>query len=290
MDELGGRHVGVGDTRLWVVGRGPEQALPLLVLHGGPGLDHHEFGDYLDPLTDTVRLELVDLRAQGLSDRGCPASTWTLEQMAADVSALGRALSTDGRYAVLGHSFGAMVALQQAVAAPGDAAASIICCGVPGSSWLEGVQAQLDSFEPEHLRARVAASWAREESVTTQQDLASVMLDQMPFHFGDPEDPRLAEYDRRTQGTVYSPDVLRAMAADGYGGLDVEDRLGAVTQPVLALGGRLDRTCPADAAVVIGAGVQDGRAHVFEQSGHMPFVEEPAEFLTVVRRFLTEVI
>ena len=23
---------------------------PLIVLHGGPGLDHHEFGDYLDPI------------------------------------------------------------------------------------------------------------------------------------------------------------------------------------------------------------------------------------------------
>jgi proline iminopeptidase len=98
--EPGGRYVGIGDTRLYIVERGG--GYPVLLLHGGPGLDHHEFGDYLDPLGDHYRLILVDQRSQGRSDQA-PESTWTLEQMAADVSTLARALGL-GRYAVLGHS------------------------------------------------------------------------------------------------------------------------------------------------------------------------------------------
>lgn len=47
---------------------------PLIVLHGGPGLDHYEFADYLDPLCDQFRLILVDMRAQGQSDM-CPEET-----------------------------------------------------------------------------------------------------------------------------------------------------------------------------------------------------------------------
>ena len=46
-----GRLVAIDDTGLWVVERGPEDGMPMLVLHGGPGVDHHMFGDYLDPLT-----------------------------------------------------------------------------------------------------------------------------------------------------------------------------------------------------------------------------------------------
>jgi hypothetical protein len=38
------RHVEISDTRLHVVERG-DDGLPLLVLHGGPSLDHHMFGD-----------------------------------------------------------------------------------------------------------------------------------------------------------------------------------------------------------------------------------------------------
>src|SRR3954470_18520230 len=101
--------VDVGDTRLYVEERG-SGSLPLVVLHGGPGLDHTMFGPYLDALGDACRLLLVDQRAQGRSER-CDPSTWTLEQMAADVSALAAALQLD-RYAVLGHSFGAFAALQ----------------------------------------------------------------------------------------------------------------------------------------------------------------------------------
>ena len=65
-----GHHVDIGDTRLYVVERG--QGYPLFLVHGGPGLDHHMFGDYLDRLTDQFRLMLVDLRANGLAISALP--------------------------------------------------------------------------------------------------------------------------------------------------------------------------------------------------------------------------
>src|SRR5919202_1050478 len=42
---------------------------PVIVLHGGPGLDHTMFRPYLDPLGDDFRLLYVDERGQGRSDR-----------------------------------------------------------------------------------------------------------------------------------------------------------------------------------------------------------------------------
>ena len=47
-----GRLVEVADTKLYVEERGEPSAFPLLVFHGGPGLDHTWFADYLDPLTE----------------------------------------------------------------------------------------------------------------------------------------------------------------------------------------------------------------------------------------------
>ncbi len=274
----------VGDTRLSADVRGPEHLPPLIVLHGGPGLDHHEFADYLDPLTDTVRLVLLDMRAQGGSDRDAPEDSWTLPQMAADVGAVARALGAD-KYAVFGHSYGAFVALQQAVNEPGAAAASIVCCGVPSSRYLEDIPAKLETFLPLHLREQVRASWAGEASVRTEADFERVMDEQMPWHFADPEDPRIPEYTRRSAGR-YAPDVLRKFSVAGYGGIEVESQLGQVTSPVLVLAGRHDRTCPPEASQATAAGVPGAGLHVFEDSGHMPFVEQPDEFLDVVRAFL----
>ena len=76
--EPNGRLVPVHDTHLYVVERGAPDGLPLLLLHGGPGLDHTEFGDYLDSLGDRYRLVLVDGRNQGRSDRDTDPASWTL--------------------------------------------------------------------------------------------------------------------------------------------------------------------------------------------------------------------
>jgi proline iminopeptidase len=277
-----GRHIAIGDTRLYVVERGT--GYPILVLHGGPGDDHHEFGDYLDLLGDRFRLLLVDQRSQGRSDM-TPAATWTLERMARDVSDLARSLGLD-RYAVLGHSYGAFVALQHAVDFPGEAAQTIVSSGIPSARFLATVGENLRSFEPVELREQVAESWARESSVQTQEDFASLMHDQMPFHFADPCDLRIGEYHARTAGTVYAPHMLQHFAQQAYGGIEAEDRLGAITQPLLVLAGRYDRTCSVAASEAIAAGAPHAELVVFEHSGHMTFVEENERYLALVRDFL----
>jgi proline-specific peptidase len=280
--EAGGRYVDIGDTRLYVAERG--DGYPLLVFHGGPGLDHHMFGDYLDALADEYRLILADERSQGRSDR-TPEDTWTLRQMAADVAALARALDLE-RYAVLGHSYGAFVALQHAVDFPGDAAQTIVSSGIPSARFLEHVDKSLAAFEPVELREQVAGSWERERSVRTQEEAARLLHDQLPFHFADPRDPKIEEYERRTAGMVYSPDVLRRFASEEYGEIEVEDRLGEITQPVLVLAGRHDRTCAVEAAQAIAGGVRHGELVVFESSGHMTFAEENDAYIRTVRDFL----
>src|SRR6059058_5466165 len=85
---------------------------PLIVLHGGPGLYHSMFRPYLDPLGDEYRLLYVDERGQGRSERVDPA-TLSLDVFARDVDLLAEALGLE-RFALLGHSFGAIVATYHA--------------------------------------------------------------------------------------------------------------------------------------------------------------------------------
>jgi pimeloyl-ACP methyl ester carboxylesterase len=58
---------------------------------------------------------------------------------------------------------------------------------------------------------------------------------------------------------------------------------------VLVLAGRYDRACSVEAAEAIAAGVADSRLVVFEESGHMTFVEENEAYVGAVREFLTRV-
>jgi proline iminopeptidase len=279
-----GRLIDVGDTALYVLERGAGP-LPLFVLHGGPGCDHTMFGAHLDRLTDACRLLFVDQRAQGRS-APAPPDTWTLAQMAADVETLAQALGLE-RYAVLGHSFGAFVALQHAVDFSGRPAASVISAGVPAARYLADVERHLASFEPVELREQVARSWAGEREARTQGDCLKLLSDQLPFHFADPRDPRIETMRAELGEAVYSPDVLRAAASAEYGGIDVEERLGEVSHPVLVLAGRHERTCSVAGAQAIADGVPGAELVIFEHSAHMTFIEEEDAYVAAVRDFLT---
>src|SRR3954470_10907931 len=141
---------------------------PLIVLHGGPGMDHSMFRPYLDALGDEYRLLYVDERGQGRSDRVDPA-TLSLEVFARDVDLLAEALTLDA-YALLGHSFGAIVTTWHATNL-GTAAAYVISGGGDSSEALMAdVHASFETLGDR--RAAIEASWEREKSVATEEEAA----------------------------------------------------------------------------------------------------------------------
>src|SRR5881398_2890515 len=132
---------------------------PVIVLHGGPGMDHSMFRPYLDPLGDDFRLLYVDERGQGRSDRVDP-KTLSLEVFARDIDLLAEALELDS-FALLGHSFGAIIATYHATEL-GTAAAYVISGGGDASEALDAdVEASLDALG--NGRETIAASWENEK-------------------------------------------------------------------------------------------------------------------------------
>src|SRR5213592_4989180 len=133
---------------------------PLIVLHGGPGLDHSMFRPYLDPLGDEYGVLYVDERGQGRSQRVDPA-TLSLEVFARDVDLLAEALELPS-FALLGHSFGAIIATCHATEI-GTAAAYVISGGADASAALDAdVDAALEALDDG--RDVIAASWEREKT------------------------------------------------------------------------------------------------------------------------------
>ena len=81
---------------------------PLLLMHGGPGLDHVSLTPFRE-LGDRHTMVFYDHRCNGRST-GAPVTSMTWENLTADAESLRTALGFE-RWAVLGHSFGGKVAL-----------------------------------------------------------------------------------------------------------------------------------------------------------------------------------
>ena len=250
--------------------------LPVVVLHGGPGMDHSMFRPWLDPLADEFRLIYVDERGQGRSERVDPEAL-SLEVFARDVDLLAEALELE-RFALLGHSFGAIITTWHAIEL-GTAAAYVISGGSDSSAGLdEDVKESLAAMG--ERGEAIADSWEDEKQVRTDEDLAELMRVQMPFHFEGEPPPGYGE------DTVYSPDVLRHFASAGYGDFDYRPRLRNVRRPTLVVVGERDRTTTARAARVLHEGIEGSELVVVPGVGHLSFVEDQQRYLDAVRPFL----
>jgi proline-specific peptidase len=253
--------------------------LPLIVLHGGPGLDHQMFRPYLDPLAADYRLLFVDERGQGRSERVDPA-TLSVDRFASDVDLLAQALGLEW-FALLGHSFGAIIATYHAVEV-GSAGAYVISGGADESdAMLADVEASLQAMG--EAGKPIAASWEDEKTVQTEEQLTQLLRVQMPFHFRREPPPGYAEQ------TVGSPEVLRHFANAGYGDFDYRPKLGLVEKPTLVVVGDHDATTTPRAARVLHEGIAGSELVLIPDAGHMSFVEQTDFYLEAVRRFLNDV-
>jgi proline iminopeptidase len=252
------------------------EGFALLVLHGGPGMDHTMFRPYLDPLGDDFRLVYVDERGQGKSDRVDP-QTLSLDVFARDVDLLAEALELE-HFALLGHSFGAIIATYHATEL-GTAAAYVISGGGDTSAALMADVEQ--SFEGMgDAREAIAASWEAEKTVETEAQLKELLRTQMPFHFHGEPPPGYGDE------TIGAPEVLRHFATAGYGDFDYRPKLGDVHKPTLVIVGDYDRTTTPRAARVLHDGIENSELVLVPDAGHMSFVEQPDVYIDAVRRFL----
>src|SRR4051794_26233206 len=120
-------------VRLWAT-RSGDGGAPLVLCHGGPGL-WDMFTDVAELLADVTPVVRWDQRGCGRSER-C-AGPWTSERFVADLDAVRRHFGL-GRMALLGHSWGAQLALSYALAHPERVSALVYVSGTgigPDADW-----------------------------------------------------------------------------------------------------------------------------------------------------------
>ncbi len=144
--------MGEGADRLYVreIGHG----MPIVVLHGGPDFDHEYLLPEMDRLAESFRLVYYDQRGRGRSFNGGEAADVS---MASEVDDLDRVRARFGlrSVAVLGHSWGALLAMEYAIRRPDRVSHLILVNSAPAS--------RMDAltFRGELTRRRSPAQTAR---------------------------------------------------------------------------------------------------------------------------------
>ena len=248
----------------------------LLLLHGGPGMDHATYKLGMHLMRDVAQVVMYDHRGQGRSDRGT-ADEWNLDTWADDVVRLCDALEIE-KPIVLGNSFGGFVAQRYLGRHPGHPGKVVLGSTVP--RW--NIAPVLDQFEKlGGAAARQAAAdfWSdpSPEHRLTYRRICGPLYTQSPGNLFEAVE-------------VVRNDELFAHWNDGeHSTFDLRADLAKAQCPVLVLGGEHDPVCPIAGAEEIAAGLPAElvKFERFAHSGHGVFRDEPERAYAVLREFVT---
>jgi proline iminopeptidase len=123
--------IGVGNASLYArqIGRGT----PMIVLHGGPDFDHRYLLPDLDRLGDVFRLIYYHQRGRGNSADGVRPDDVTLGSELSDLDSVRQHFRLASA-ALLGHSWGAVLALEYALRYPSRGSQLILMNPAPAST------------------------------------------------------------------------------------------------------------------------------------------------------------
>ena len=273
-----------------IVGEGEEPGkLPLLCLHGGPGVPH----DYLEPLEALAatgrRVIFYDQLGCGNSDRPHDPAMWTVDLFVEEVGAVREALGLD-RIHLFGSSWGGMLALAYALTQP-SGLAGLITAGSPASvpRWMEEIARLRDELPPEVqqtlLKHEQAGTTDSEEYQTTMLVFYRrhvCRLDPWPAYL----DRAFEQTGEEVYNTMNGPSEFHVIGV--IKDFDVLGQLGAIAVPTLITCGRYDEVTPATNELVHRA-IPGAEMVVFEHSSHTPYIEETARYLPLLSGFMDRV-
>jgi proline iminopeptidase len=255
----------------------------LVILHGGPGFDHHYLRPWLDPVSEVAQLVYVDERGCGRSARHTH-EYYQLGIMADDIVQLCETLAIEHPI-VLGQSFGGFVALSIAHRHPDFASGIILFDTAP--AWTESYD--LDALEQmvggERGKELREIAYRESTGQATDEELKRFEREIMPFYWHQGYKP---EYlDSLYNIVPMNADIASYMMGTLSKEYDMRPYLTDITTPALILHGRYDWVTPMAGANEMAQKLPHAQLHVFEQSGHMVFIEEQEELVVVLKQWIT---
>lgn len=261
---------------------------PIIIIHGGPGLDHSYFLPYLEPLAKEYRLIFYDQRASGRSTAG-DSTAFTMAQFVDDIDAIRKAFDYDTVH-LMAHSWGGLLGMRYAIEYPERLRSLMLVNSNPASSALQ-------ETANARLQARITPtdSVARMNIINTEgfrqrkpEALATYFRVAFKPSFYDPDQTDKLRFwfdDRYVENSV----MLQGLGADvSFQSFDLHPHLTSLSMPTLILHGVHDPVSRSEIEPIMEA-IQGSHLIMIEESGHFPFIETPSVFNQHIHDFLTDI-
>jgi L-proline amide hydrolase len=269
--------------------RGPKT--PVVILHGGPGAAH-DYTDSFKLLANSGRAVIhYDQLGCGNSThlRGKPADFWTVQLFLDELNNLLQQLGIADSYHVVGQSWGGMLGAEHGVTQPKGLRALVIADSPASMAlWVEEAN-KLRAALPADVQATLLKHEAAGTTDSSEYTAAvGVFYDRHLCRVK----PMPQEVARSFAQIAADPTVYHTMNGPSefhvIGTLknwSIIDRVHRIVAPTLLISGKHDEATPA-VVQPFANGIKGARWDIFENSSHLPHVEETERCMQVIGDFL----
>lgn len=258
----------------------PSAQIPLFAVNGGPGLSHAYMmqNDLWQRVAAHRLVVLYDQRGTGASKHVRPNAPQSMDAQVADLEAIRKALSLD-RIAVLGDSYGGMIAMAYAAAHP-EHVSHLILSDSPAPAWKNMVHLLPQVFpDREEQDEAEGKKLAADPEAAAQAGLVNHM--RMMFY-----SPELRDAYVGHMGDLGFVPAVGQAVQKATENLDLTPKLAEFHFPTLVITGRFDMNVAPLTAWRMAHAIPGAQIVFFEKSGHLPAFEEPRRYLEVLETFL----
>jgi proline iminopeptidase len=272
--------------RVWWKKAGDSDALPLLLLHGGPGASHN----YLLPieaLADERPVIFYDQLGCGLSDAPAQPEHYRIERFVEEVDCVRDALGLD-RIALYGHSWGSILAIEYLVTGHGSGVEKLILAGAIPSvpMFVAGMERLLHAL-PDRVGERILALQEKGETDTSEfQDLLNRFFARHVIRT-----PPTPEFERSVASLTASPAYAIMNGPNEItvtGTIREWDRranLGVIGVPTMLTTGEYDEVT-IDCHEAVRDAIPGAALYVLPDCSHLTMLESPDGYNALLRSFL----
>ena len=259
---------------------GSGSGMPLIVVNGGPGFDHTylHISTAWEALEQNRRVIFYDQRGMGRSAPLKPGQSCTLADQIDDLEALRAHLGYE-KIDLLGHSWGGYLSMAYAARHP-ERISHLILVDSAAPKFSDTVFLFNQVF-PQTTERQDAVAFADQLGDKSASDASIHEYLTMLFYSPEKRDAFVAQMGPE----AFNKNVNQILTADIVR-FDLNPEIRKFHFPVLVITGQFDMNVAPVVAYKIHQATPGSRFVVFEQSGHIPFYEEPEAFDAVVEKFL----
>jgi proline iminopeptidase len=281
--------VQVEGGRIWYKKEGLTNETPLLIIHGGPGSRSCDGIPVYTALGNERPIIFYDQLGSGNSDRPTDTTLWNLPRFVDEVTSLRKELGLKELH-ILGSSWGAAVAIEYLLSQKPEGVKSVIFAGplLSSTRWMEDAKILLAQL-PKNLQDTIN-KYEELEQYSAPSYLAatdSFYVRHLSRKWGTITAPAtcdgVASFNSQVYQYMWGPTEFKATGTLKH--FDRTDRLHELELPVLFVTGQYDEARP-ETMYEFQKQVKNAKVEIIENSGHMKTIDNPHQYINVIRSFL----